>query len=497
MRPLLLLAAVAIAYANSFSAALLFDSGALTIDDPRVHAMTTENVARILTSNYWGDRFASGLYRPVTTLTYMANYAANGETRTGYHVVNFLLHAVAVLLAYGVACVVMGAAWPAFFTALLWAVHPLGTEAVTNVAGRPDLLAAVAVFGGFLVYQGLSRQQDQIGKLIRMLALFAVSILGVFSKESAVVLLGMVLLYDWHCGRRPHAAGIAAIAVPALLAGVIHACLPMARPFVDNPLVAAGWLTSRMMALRVAARLIALWFWPSTLSADYSYNAVPVEAGVPLVVAVVGALLVVEFQRVATFFIFADRGVRDMPELRWLRAPASFWILLAFGGMLPTSNLLVASGSIMAERFMYLPGFALAALLVMGVHACLRNQRLATVALSLVAVAFCARTVARNEDYRDDLTFWKATVAAVPGSFKAQSQLAAEYYSAGRVAEAVEHISEATRILDRVPDRDNVMLSWTQAHSYFDAAGDTVRARAAADRVARIMNATQVAGGRK
>ena len=32
--------------------------------------------------------------------------------------------------------------------ALLWAVHPLLTESVTNIAGRADLLAALAVLSG-------------------------------------------------------------------------------------------------------------------------------------------------------------------------------------------------------------------------------------------------------------------------------------------------------------------------------------------------------------
>src|SRR4029453_1288538 len=71
-------------------------------DDARVHAATEENVALILRHTYWWPVGESGLYRPLTTLSYLFNYAIlrNEDRSAGYHAVNLLLHVVNVLLVY-------------------------------------------------------------------------------------------------------------------------------------------------------------------------------------------------------------------------------------------------------------------------------------------------------------------------------------------------------------------------------------------------------------
>ena len=92
------------------------------------------------------------LYRPVTTFSYLLNYSVfgNADRPAGYHVVNWLLHTANVWLVFGLAVRIGRRFWPAAFAAALWAVHPLGTEAVTNIVGRADLLAAFGVLLSFL-----------------------------------------------------------------------------------------------------------------------------------------------------------------------------------------------------------------------------------------------------------------------------------------------------------------------------------------------------------
>ena len=71
-----------------------------------------------------------------------------GTTRPDTTSLNFLLHVANVWLVFGLAMLLFRRAGPAFFAAAIWAVHPAGTEAVSNVAGRADLLGALAVLGG-------------------------------------------------------------------------------------------------------------------------------------------------------------------------------------------------------------------------------------------------------------------------------------------------------------------------------------------------------------
>src|SRR5438093_932768 len=75
-----------------------------------------------------------------------------GENPAGYHVLNLLLHWVNAVLVYCLALAVLTDARAAFFTAALFTTHPIATEAVTNIIGRADLLATLAVLGGTLLY---------------------------------------------------------------------------------------------------------------------------------------------------------------------------------------------------------------------------------------------------------------------------------------------------------------------------------------------------------
>src|ERR1041385_4926139 len=153
--PLLAIAAaVLLAYANSFAAGFAFDSKGLVLDDARVHALAAENFALIWRHTYWWPVGESGLYRPLTTVSYLFNYVVlgNGQDAAGYHWINFLLHSGNAFLVWLLARRFWNERWPPALLAALWAVHPVLTESVTNVAGRADLLAAGSLLGGILCY---------------------------------------------------------------------------------------------------------------------------------------------------------------------------------------------------------------------------------------------------------------------------------------------------------------------------------------------------------
>ncbi len=139
-----------LAYSNSFRAGLAFDNAAVILQDSRIRAATPENLHLILTEEYWYNRMTTGLYRPLTTFSYLLNYAifGNGPHPAGYHWVNFALHAVNIALVYLLGLLLFQESKLkerlALALAAVWAVHPVLTESVTNIVGRADLLAASA-----------------------------------------------------------------------------------------------------------------------------------------------------------------------------------------------------------------------------------------------------------------------------------------------------------------------------------------------------------------
>src|SRR5437868_11793088 len=104
-----------IAYSNSFSSGFVFDNSIL-MQDTRIKALTPENINLILTQEYWYNWSLTGLYRPLTTFSYLFNYAilGNGTHPAGYHWINFGLHAVNIALVYALGLLLLGEIAPAF-----------------------------------------------------------------------------------------------------------------------------------------------------------------------------------------------------------------------------------------------------------------------------------------------------------------------------------------------------------------------------------------------
>lgn len=449
------------AFANSFGAGFALDNKGLILDDARVHAATGENIGLIFQHSYWWPRGASGLYRPLTTLSYLFNYAVmgDGSNAAGYHWVNLLLHLASVLLVYALARKLLGGFAVSTWLAALWAVHPALTESVTNIVGRADLLAGAAVLGGLLLYL---KSADAAGwrRAAWLAGLMVVTAIGVFSKESAVLILAVILLYElcwWRDRRVPLILGCVAVLVP-LQAMLYQRSLALAAdgppdfPFTDNPLVDAGFWQAKLTAVKVMAHYMRLAVWPLHLSADYSYNQIPLATGNAadwacwILVAAAAAVVFVLFRR---------------------NRPAFFLAGFAFLAFLPTSNLLFPLGTIMAERFLYLPLIGLLACLVLGIFALakrVRSPRLAPTLLGLLLCGFAVRTWARNSDWHDDLTLDRASVASAPQSFKTHRMLAEALYAAdpdhANLQEEIDEAEKSLAILKPVPD------GWSNAEIY-------------------------------
>jgi hypothetical protein len=150
-------------------------------------------------------------------------------------------------------------------------------------------------------------------------------------------------------------------------------------------------------------RYVGLALWPARLSCDYSYAQIGPGTGarawLETAVLPAGAVLLWRWSRTG-FFVAAS----------------------AFLVFLPGANLLFPIGTIMAERFLYLPAIAVAAGLVWAVYAAARRWRLqkaAPMVLGAALVLLGVRTFARNRDWQDDLTLSAAAVRVSPASFKA------------------------------------------------------------------------------
>ncbi len=434
------------AYSNSFDAGLVFDNGPVIGEDPRIREASAENVHAILTGQYWFNNTTSGLYRPFTTLSYLANYAilGNADRPGGYHAVNLAIHLANAALVYALGLTIFGESlWPLALAAI-WGLHPLLVESVTNIVGRADLLAGFGVLAGLLCAIRAART-DGSRRIAWLAALAGSQAIGLFSKESAAVLPAVMLIYDLAFPQgtswKKRAPGYAVLILPWIAFFTMRAAShpQLLVNFAENPLVAADFLTARLTAVTVIGKFLLLFLWPVSLSADYSYNAIPLFGSSPIESAKsIAALLVC-----LGGLFFAIRFRTKLPAL-------FFFVLLFFIALAPTSNIPMIIGSIMAERFMYLPALGLAGCAVVLLSRW--RPQPALIACAVVAVIFGARTFARNMDWTDGVTLWSSAVAAQPNAARSHNNLAFEYTRIGRMPDAIVEYRAALAIRPDYPE---------------------------------------------
>ena len=448
------------AYANSFGGELSFDSQVIVHDDPRLRAATSQNISQIWSRGYWYDNADPTLYRPLTTLSYLFNYSVlgNGARPAGYHWINFLLHAIDALLVYCLGMAVFRDIGRSAALAALWAVHPVLTESVTYVVGRADMLAAFGVLAGLLCHV---KAQSEAGrrKLAWLAGLAAAAAIGIFSKESAVVLIAVMMAYDLAFAKKGIKANLPAYAAAVLPVGVFLyerfqalSKLPVGVTlFVNNPLLGLGFWSARFTALQVIGRYMLLILWPQRLSCDYSFNQIPLFRGTFTSwgdwAAVLGLLACLAVAGLAAFWYRRNR-------------PGFFFIALFFIALAPVANIALLIGTIMAERLLYLPAVGLVGCVVWAVYAGTDRlkQRWPGAAidprwvLGVLCLALVVRTHLRNTDWESSQALFESAAQVSPRSYKNHLNLAVSFFKIrGKTELAVVEGERSLAVLDSVP----------------------------------------------
>ena len=463
-----------LAYANSFSNGFAMDANTLILKDPRIRQVSAEHIRLIIQNDYWWPTYTLGVYRPLTTLSYLLNWSVLGNAgdAAGYHVWNVLLHAANVLLLYKLVRRVLPENLAAFCAAALWAVHPVCVESVTSVSGRGDLLAAMSILGGLVIYTGRGRPA----------ALFAVALAGVFAKENAAVLIGLMLVWDLafpEAKLRPdprpqapgppsgtrqasklamYAAAAAALALFGLARFAVYRDAPYtAWPVVDNPLLAASFWAAKLTAIKVIGMDLVLLVWPVPLAYDRSYaQLLPSASSDPAV----------WFSLSAVILLLSAAVVRRK------RDPLMFAIAGLFAiTLLPTANLLLLVGNIMAERFLYLPAAAFA----IAIAALAYRVKAHPAILGVLVVLLAARTVARNPEWKDNLALASADVTTAARSFRVHEMLAQALHERdprGNLDAAIREQERSWEIVKALPAADIPAATPMNLGGYYLEKGD-------------------------
>ena len=422
------------------------------------------NVLRMFILPFDPVLFSKGhMYRPLTSLSLGLNCWINGLNPDGFHVVNRLLHVMICLGILWVLRSLLSDVTAASLTALLFAVHPIQTEAITYIDGRSDALAMLFfVFAWLFHIRARRSAEGRRGSFVVALILYLFAML---SKENGVTWIGVILLTEfvyfskgslaslWDHLRtglwKVFAGYFSAIFVFLALRTFALREIPRGYTLlIDNPLLHVPLVVRELTALKVLFQSIGQLVWPMHLSADYSYNQIPLitrwssSAGLAMIALSLVLLLLLAWS--------------------YFRAPNAFFGLAYF---LTTysiiSNLIIRIGTIRGDRLLYMPslgillmgGALLAGLDRQFQRPSFKKAFRMTVAVAVILLA--VRTVRRNNDWRDGMTLALQTVRSSPNSSKAHHSLGVGYFARKEYGPALEQY----RIAESIYADDPMLLN--------------------------------------
>lgn len=459
-----------VVFANSLSNDFAYDDNTIVRDNPRVRSLS--DWRQIWLSDWWrpppGQSWGSNplrdrLYRPLTLWTFAVNYAVGGLHPLGYHLVNVLLHAIVCGLVGVLARRLLEDRAAATLAALLFAVHPVHSEAVANVVGRAELLAALFLLIGLLCLlpsraaQGAPGTPGARGLPAGRTVLAAIAFLAaLLSKETAICYpaVAAIMLY-WHFrGRSPGlhrwlTTGMLltiplAVYFPMRLVALEgHLLREQPADPLFNPLVGADARARLILPLTILGHYTRLLIVPARLSCDYGYRIVdPEQPFEPM--TVLGLATAAGMLLALRALVRAHRGpdgdAREPGGADAAGVSARLGVLAAISlaSYALISNTFLLIGVSMAERLMYWPSAPLLMMVAVGlVHLWRRHAGRPAGMLYgargvlglggvLLLAALGLRAAVRNMDWANDLELFARDVQSQPRGAHLRACLARE-----------------------------------------------------------------------
>ena len=409
----LALAASLISVTNGFA----FDDLPVIVRDARIHSLGQP--WRFFTQPYWGPPSPPGLYRPLTSLSLAAQWAAGGGSAWLFHLVSILLHVAVALAILRLGQQLLGRTG-GWWAAALFAVHPVHAEVIATGVGQAELWAALLTVIAVGCYVRFRREGMLGGRRTILIAVLYLTACGF--KENAIVLPGLLLALE-----------------ATVLVGVRAAAAnrDVRRLMVLLLIVAAGfWIVHVMMSgsaagdhaalafhgMNAGERLMTMlgivpeWFrlllWPLHLKVEYLPGEIHLARtfGLP---QLLGAALLAGTTALAVM-------------LRHRLTVFTLGVLWTAVAIFPVSNVIIPSGVVLAERTLYLPSvgvvLALGAVIAWAAERAggwsSSARRAAVVAGGAVLLAGVVRTALRLPVWHDMRSFREQSLLETPNSYK-------------------------------------------------------------------------------
>jgi tetratricopeptide (TPR) repeat protein len=411
------------------------DDNVYITENPAIRALSWQNLRAIFGSSF------TGVYVPLTVLSYAMEYQVFGLDPTGYHADNLILHVANCLLVFWLMLLLGSGTWVALAAAAFFGLHPLRVESVAWATERKDVLFAFFYLLSLIAYLRSSRYRRQHsskrGRAWYWLSLVAFT-LSVFSKPMAVTLPLVLVLVDFLVRRKitrrtlaekaPFLAiAVAFILIEYVVGGSLKTAVSGAPTGFLHKITTAGFVLVFYVSKMIAPVRLAV-VYPYT---DQVKGMLPAWFGW------------------APWFVAAAGGVVAW-SLRRTRK-VLFGSLFAVLAVTPVMQFVLVPGdALVADRHTYIMAIGIAYLAAEGLAWVGRGRglRRGSVTLAVAAAAvLAALTWQRCGVWKNSLTLWTDVIGKYPVSAPVvYYNRAAEYTERKEYGKAIADLTEAVRI---------------------------------------------------
>ncbi|XP_032222074.1 protein O-mannosyl-transferase TMTC1 [Nematostella vectensis] len=440
-------------YANSLSCDLVHDDIFAIKENPDIRPNVS--LYDVFINDFWGKPMSSNTshksYRPLCVLTFRLNFILHGLDPLGYHLINVVCHVLVCLtFVHFVEKHVWRCTRLAAITGVLFASHPIHTEAVTGVVGRADVLACFLFLLSLLSYIRSLKNENSVFTSVYIWCCVALGAMAMLIKEQGITIFGVCVLYHAFIENRLWERIIKGEQISTVLKSckslitrtcllmLVVTCLLVFRLWMlggslpkfttqDNPASFSDSLLTRVLTY---CYLFAFNLWlllsPYKLSYDWQGGSIPLVETVwdPRNLATIAFFSLIVL--LLWFSLLSQEGEKEDQQVVFIS------LLLMIVPFLPASNLLFRVGFVVAERILYIPSLGFCLLVIHGAnklcqwsHQHKPGQRSATIPsklitffLILLIVLFCWKTVDRNHVWKNRETLFRSGVETLPHNAK-------------------------------------------------------------------------------
>jgi len=455
--------ACVLCYLNSLGCGFVFDDVSAIKDNKDLLPSTP--ISNLFNNDFWGipmyKEQSHKSYRPLCVLSFRLNYFIHGLDPCGYHLLNVILHLMVTLLFHNVSRNYVNAK-TSFFAAMIFAVHPVHTEAVTGVVGRAELLSAIFFLITLKEYNLCYDRSPW-----HLLLACGSSCLAMLSKEVGVTVIGLCIVSELFVKQNIHKQFLKLLnskksmelkmdkgllfrlllllmTLALLLIFRIQklqgASLPVFTKF-DNPASHAEGLSKLLTYSYLPCLNLWILLCPTQLCCDWTMGSIPLLQSIsdPRIIAII------TFTSITILFTLKILLAEEKHSKQILLSSA--WIIIPF---LPASNIFFPVGFVIAERVLYIPSMGLCLLVSLGyqkiIKQCKSVNKSFQILFYLFLISQSIKTMTRNLDWSDEKSIFLSGLTVNKNNAKLYNNVGHAFESQKNYNEALLFFKEAVNV---------------------------------------------------